>query len=287
VKILVRRMGALGDVILTTPVIHRLRRENPDAEIVVHTAYPQVFNGNPHIYVAAHLVSNLGVFDRVIDLNLAYEKRPKDHIVEAYMLEAFGDRGEPCERQQELYFLKRSPLRNGTPYVVVHAARAGWSNRTLPRSTWLAVVDGIKEAGFRPIIVGTERDDLPGNHVARVMSTNLELNAELIDNAACFVGSDSGLLHVAGATRAPIVGVFTCAMPHLRLPWRDGLLGKNCMAIMPDLPCVGCLHRRPSPVTTEWCERGDNVCVDTVKAEAIVAAVVKMINYVTIGEMVI
>ena len=36
-RISVRRTGAFGDVIDTTPVIRRLRQENPDAEIDVLT----------------------------------------------------------------------------------------------------------------------------------------------------------------------------------------------------------------------------------------------------------
>lgn len=280
--ILVCRAGALGDVIMTTPVIRRLRRENPNEGIIVQTQYANVFTGNQHVNLASSSLS-VGAsmtIDRMINLDLAYERRPKDHIVEAYMLEAFGDRGKPEDRQQELTFLTNSPLggRGSKPYVAVHATKAGWSNRTLPRSTWVKVVDGIQDAGFRPVLIGSPRDDIPGNHVARCMVTNIKMVAELIDGAACFVGSDSGLLHVAGATRAPIVGVFTCAQPHLRLPWRDGVLGKDCTSIVPDLACVGCLHRRQAPVTTEWCERGDVACVQMVKAEEIVAAVVAQIQ---------
>jgi ADP-heptose:LPS heptosyltransferase len=39
-SILVRRTGAFGDVIDTTPVVRRLREENPDAEIDVDTHIP-------------------------------------------------------------------------------------------------------------------------------------------------------------------------------------------------------------------------------------------------------
>ena len=47
-SILVRRTGAFGDVIDTTPVVRRLRQENPDAEIDVDTQYPHVFLNSPH-----------------------------------------------------------------------------------------------------------------------------------------------------------------------------------------------------------------------------------------------
>ena len=47
-RILVRRTGAFGDVICTTPVVRRLRQENPDSEIDVDTQYPQVFLNSPH-----------------------------------------------------------------------------------------------------------------------------------------------------------------------------------------------------------------------------------------------
>ena len=283
-SILVRRTGAFGDVVLTTPVIRRLRRENPDAEIAVQTAYPGVFARSPHRVATLppgpppYPWTEHGGVGRTIDLDLAYERRPTTHIVNAFMLNAFGDEGEPGDRGQELAYEKLDQWPAKPRVVVVHAAKAGWRNRTLPEATWVEAVNLLRAAGCFPIVVGTMRDALPKARCAAFHSEDALATAALIARAACFVGSDSGLLHVAGATDVPIVGVFTCALAETRLPWRNGTLGERCEAVVPPLDCVGCLARAPIPATAESCERGDIACVTAVTAEAIVSAALRLMD---------
>jgi ADP-heptose:LPS heptosyltransferase len=100
--------------------------------------------------------------------------------------------------------------------------------------------------------------------------------ASLFDQGACFLGADSSLLHVAGATFIPIAGVFTSVLPEYRLPYRNGELGKNCIGIQPALACVGCQGRHPPPRTTELCSRGDYACASMVEAEQMIEAVLKL-----------
>lgn len=47
-----------------------------------------------------------------------------------------------------------------------------------------------------------------------------ELRA-ILDRAALFIGGDSGPMHVASASRAPIVGIFGPTLPERSAPWRD------------------------------------------------------------------
>lgn len=282
-KILVRRIGALGDVILTTPIVRRLKRENPDADISVQTAYPDVFKNNPHVHSVfspTDLAEQITKFDHIIDLDMAYERMPNTHIIEAYMLNAFGDAGRVNDLQQELFVAdpQRVDAMVKRKFVAVHAAVAGWQNRTLPRKTWIAVLAGIHAMKAIPILVGTDRDmidELPKTRVIpRMNLPDLAMQMRVIASCKVFAGSDSALLHVAGATSTPIVGVFTCAKGQFRLPFRN-----ECVQVVPrGLDCLGCLHHRPPPVTTELCERGDMACVQQVHADDILSEVERFLN---------
>lgn len=267
---IVRRAGALGDVIMTTPVLRRLRRENPDALIVVQTLHDEVFKNSPDVDYINPGDTFLTEDSVLIDLDLAYERHPRMHIVDAYMQVTFGDDGAAHDRRQYLNFNHKLRFSGPNNYIAIHAARAGWVNRTLPRDTWISVIQMLQTEGYQPILIGHEgRDDPdPNVPVTRFFSTSLASIAQLINSCACFVGSDTGLLHLAGATQTPIVGIFTSVRGSYRLPYRDKVWG-----IEPALDCIGCQERRPIPSTTEGCERGDVACVSAVDPDIIVAAV--------------
>jgi ADP-heptose:LPS heptosyltransferase len=269
-RILVRRMGALGDVILATPIVRRLRRENPSAQIWMQTAYPNVFDGNVHLNPPP-----IESVDRYIDLDLAYERRPHMHTVCAYMQQAFGDDGDPADRQQELFYRLDIPFTVPRPFVVVHATGVSWRSKIRSPQWWRDVHTQLRQAGFTTVAIGTPGDFADGAQIDARQQNHLPTLAGLMHQAACFVGVDSGPLHIAGATDVPIVSLFTVCRPELRLPWRGGEVGRDCLALTPSLDCVGCLHEAPPPVTMLGCRRGDYACVaDTsIPVERVVDAV--------------
>jgi len=77
-RILIKRRQALGDVIMTTPIVRRLRQElGRDAIINVATDNPSAFLNNPHIDAVISGGDPTDGYDRMIDLDLAYERRPE------------------------------------------------------------------------------------------------------------------------------------------------------------------------------------------------------------------
>lgn len=269
-RILVRRGGALGDVILTTPIVRRLKHENPSSEIWVETGYPEVFHGNP--YVAG--VNGSGPFNRLINLDLAYEMRPKMHVVDAYSEAAFGcaDAGVVGKQQWLAHSVVRFMAAN-KQFIAVHAA-VSWPNRTIPQSTWDSVSHRLLDEGFIVVAIGTTRDMLPTGAIdLRNIPTLPEL-VGFLDLCGGFIGSDSALLHVAGATAVPIVGIFTSVKPEYRMPLR---YAPQTSVTMPGLDCLGCLAEEPPPVTYVGCRRGDLACRE-VSADQIVEALLDLVG---------
>ena len=138
-RILVRRTGAFGDVILATPIIRRLREENPDAEIDIDSQYPQVFKNSPHRIGIKRAVA----YDRVIDLDMSQERDRRADPIEAYMEVAFGDRGG----SKWLEMTYGQPPEFGLDWslaITMHPARS-WPQR---RTDWTRAGPGRRAASI-------------------------------------------------------------------------------------------------------------------------------------------
>ena len=281
-RILLIRTGALGDVLLSTPIARRLRAENPNAVIDVATACPAAYVNNPHVNSVVRQWRKES-YDQIVDLDLAYERDPHVHIIDAYSAVAFGDISGnkstvlvPTVTDSEVVRrVMQEESIDPARAVVVHMAMT-WKNRTWPKESWAQVVAKLLSEGCVVVQVGAGGDFSFSSRQGLVDLTNrltIHQIADLIARSRCFVGNDSGLLHVAGTTTTPIVGLFTSVRADLRLPHRDGAYGGRCVGLEPEIDCKGCHHREPPPVTFSNCRRGDFACLGLIKPQAVVDAV--------------
>jgi ADP-heptose:LPS heptosyltransferase len=260
-SILVKRTGALGDVLETTPIIHRLRAENPRHEIWVQTDYPQVFWANSDV-AGASLSSNL-IYTREIDLNMAFENRLRQlHPIDAYSEVAFGDRNT----EHRLYF--NYPDSYPVPgTIVIHPCR-NWPIRTLPLEFWQQLVDLLTAQNFNVVVTGThqDHDGLTNVHDTRSRLT-LAQQAALIASADCFICSESGPMILAQATGTPVIAMTTMAHPGHVLHLRPNDAPTH---ILPTpLGCGGCESRFTTPTTYWDCPLGHGDCVRSFSPPAI------------------
>jgi hypothetical protein len=260
---------------MTTPVVARLRHQlGPDAIINVNTFSADVFARNPHVS-GVNVPEPDGGYHRVIGLELAYERRPEIHSIDAYMLEVFSDTN--WQDKQVVLHKGRIDRLAHVPWERAVALHAGVNtpSRTFPVGFWEGVIDGLIAAGFVPVVVGSRSDrrwpDKPGV-IDLFGMLSIHQVASVIDRCRCFVTGDTGICHIAGSTMTPIVAIYTMAGAKLRMPWRHGIMGWGVTAFEPDLDCAGCFK-------TMWnllnCERGDFACVnqDMVAPERILEAV--------------
>lgn len=275
-RIKLRRTGALGDVLNTTPIVRRLHAEYPEAMIGVETEHGYVYAGNPHI--AGLTVAPARCFDRVIELDMVYERDRRMHQVAAFMREAFGDTAG--DRSICLAY-EDAAVPFAVAYhraVVLHPA-CSWPNRTLPAAWWQRVANLLAVAGKQVVVTGTVYDHaLTGPLLDLRGRLPLAGQAKLIAGAQAFLCSDSGLFTLVGATETPAVGLCTITRAEYFMPYRHGELGWNFTPIATPMPCYGCGGDEP-PNQYFDCRRGDNACTASFEPALVVEQVLAAIRF--------
>ncbi len=175
-----------------------------------------------------------------------------------------------------LSFLKQHGLGAGS--YVVTAPGTTWGTKHWPVDHFAAAARDISRATRLPnvvvwagdqerqaaerIVSANDTDD-SGRSGGAVLAppTDLRELATLIQNAALFVGCDSGPAHLAAALDTPCVSVFGPTDPA-----RNGPYGARSRSVRlePPLDCQPCWRRT--------CSRGDHACMERLDPDQVVAA---------------
>ena len=281
-RLVLRRKGAIGDVLLATPVLKALRQKYPLHRIVVWTKATEVFADNPHADMVMSVWSGFhpNSEDIVINLDEAYEKEPYLHILTAYAKSAGIMMPNP---RVELYLAaldyrqiqqvldgrkdKFEPRR----LVAVHMLTT--HDRTWPKDYWdtlLQMLLGDPDLGV--MVLGAGEDFSPQHHpriVNLVGRFDLRGTAAAIAVSDMLIGTDSSLLHVAGAVGTPAIGLYGLADPDKRAPFDSPQT-----AIQAILPCAGCLHDSPPPNINPSCQYGTAFCNDEITPDIVYKAAI-------------
>lgn len=282
-SIMVVRDGALGDVILTTPVVRALREKYPNAEISVVTGFPDVYKRNPNVqYIGRKMLKQRDRYDLFFDLNSAYESDPQTHIVEAYAkVCGVRDLVRSCHEAilpdvyPDAVDVEWAELAlDGGPWVAIHPGPTAWPGRNWPHERFLEVAAFLAERGARVVLVGgADAYHLPCDLDFRG-KTSFHRLAALMAKADLFVGIDSAPMHLAVAARRPVVAVFGMIDPLYRLS--GDLLHIGVTALRAEVGCLGCHHYLPAPRVVSECFRGPAkvpLCMEKLRTEHVLRAI--------------
>lgn len=295
-KILVVRQLALGDVLLTTPIIKQLYMDySGECIIDVLTMKPEAFKNNPYvneILTPETYLAEPKHYHKTINLDLAYENHPNMHILEAYAKYSHGSIKFIQDQKIGIYntnhdIIKFNKLFNEIikeNYLVIHMRRDTWPSRNLNETTWKSIVDELLEKTNLKLVQVGGTHEISFDHDDRLINLLGQLTIQelkvAISNAQCYVGIDSGTLHVAASTNTPIISIFTSANHIFRMP-----LGRPNDAIfipiIPDIECYGCQSRLMPPITGVICPVGDPhspPCKELISKNQVSAAVTAAIN---------
>jgi heptosyltransferase-2 len=138
-------------------------------------------------------------------------------------------------------------LREGKePYMLVAAGASGGVAKQWEPSQWKALLGDLGAAGYRCLVVGKAEEGELGSFLSegnpRVLNlvgqTNLRQLGGLAASAALVVANDSGVLHLAAALGAPLLGIYGPTTPETSHP-----IGDRAFALWNRVACAPCLLR--------------------------------------------
>lgn len=270
-RIIVRRMAATGDVLLTTPILSALWRAWPLCTIHVETMFPELFVGNPHVTSAAKVMPHYPT-DMVINLDGAYEATPMRHIVRSYaevagvtVYEKWATRFRVPHEDAEWATEQLSGLKG---CVAIHAGLSTWPGKNWPLSRWVEVIDALRKDGHHVVLVGSQSNpeltqaatlDLTG-------STTIPRLFAVLERCRFCISIDSFPLHAAQAVGAPVVGLFGVTTPELICTDGSRWVAARSSEFHPD---TGLRHR----VAGATMVNTDSSVMETISVDAVIAAI--------------
>lgn len=221
-RILVRRGGGIGDLLMLTPALRGLRARYPHAEIVVATDYPEIFENNP----AINLVWDLrrggvipGKFDLKYDPKYERSYPLREHITDIFCRELeVGASGKSLDLYFGLedwevfaHFASKLP----PVYVVVQPWVGGWApSKNWTYDGWCGLVKYVRDdLGIDVVQIGASGERLIPGAVDLRGATSLKAAALLIRSAILFAGSNSSGEQLARAVRTPAVILYGTTHP--------------------------------------------------------------------------
>jgi len=183
-------------------------------------------------------------------------------------------------------------------YVVMTTAYTAKVRQFLPKHI-NSVSQYIKSKGYEVVFLGKKEtktgaclDTINGEFDADIdFNIGIDLNDKttllesllIIKGAKTIVGLDNGLLHLAGTTDIPIVGGFTTVNPEHRMPYRDGIMGKNYYPVVLDNTELACSHCQSNFNFTfrfdfRKCYHDDFKCLEMLNADKYIAELDKILD---------
>ncbi len=201
-----------------------------------------------------------------------HEVESNIHLIQRLGIEVedrslFIQRSEEDENSAQKYFAQNNL--EGKLVVGVHPGsgihQAGFKRWAKERFSQLA--DRlISDWGASVILFGGAEETKLAEDINRMMrsqplimtgQTTLSQTAALIEKCSLFISNDSGLLHVASAVKAPVVGIFGPTDPGRTGPYPD-----SSAVVRKDMTCSPCYAGKP--VRCDHSECLDSITVNDV-----------------------
>jgi ADP-heptose:LPS heptosyltransferase len=276
-RLILKRTTALGDVLLTTPIVHALREKKPDWEIIVATNHPFIYRDNPDVNYVIPVNHDWVVSkdcEAFYELDLAYEMCPDVGILKAYTDACNVNVKDPWPRvylRDHNRLFASNILSDSSKWVVIHPGPKGWPGGDWPWERFSEVSETLQNKGFKVVLVGNTPPDPIKCDLDLRHKTTFHNLAAVVERSSLFVGIDSMPMHLAQAFRKPCVGIFGCVDPSHILVSTSFVRGVT--ASQNKVPCLGCHHRGDFPKTRSVCDKDKVYCMEELSANEVIRAI--------------
>lgn len=207
--VVINRTGAMGDVIQLEPLMHHFWQKG--FRVVLKTL-PQFYSlfANHYFPVESYDTFNKAVPHRIIDLDMAYEVKPKQLHIKSYF-EMAGVKDGIIRNAKLNYFADDSIKIFKQKYAVIHIDQRQQAHRNADHVAWWKVTDHLKSKGYLVIQIG--KNESLNLDAIQVNTIEVSMMAYVISGCDIFIGVDSGPSHVAVATGRKCVLLFGSVNP--------------------------------------------------------------------------
>lgn len=245
--VIVRRWAAMGDIVLTEPV---LAYYNDKGYQVVLDCLPEmmdIFYNNP--YYIKHISAMNPKINPLLDINLnmAYESKPKQRVLETYY--EYAGIKDGVLRNSRLNVEQPYEHRLFHKYIVFHIDRTNLPYRDVNGVNWQFVGDYYARLGFTVLQVGKGAHESVGTYFH---AETKQMLMYLLKGANAVCGIDSGIAQLAVALGRPTAIFFGNVNPQLRyVNFENIQVIKNAC---PKKELEYCYHNQESSVTGTKCQ---------------------------------
>jgi len=278
-----RKLGGVGDILMSTATVHAIRQQYPNSEITYATA-PNLFRvveNNPDIDVIADFKKiDPGLYDYFVDITSVCPPHEAKHKPPINRIDLFAKHVgiglkskvpvyEPTVDEVEW---ARTWLDNKwgdrDKYKLVFLSVSSFdSRRTWPVEKTIQLISEITalRSDVRFFV-----DDFNGRgtqwNQLNTLSERFAFRpmAALLNDCDLFVGPDSGPLHLAGALNKSIVSIFGPTDPAARINHYD-----SAVAVTAELGCQHCWYAK--------CNY-DHACLKRLEVSSVQTAVLKKLD---------
>lgn len=283
-SIAIKRTMGMGDLILTEPIIKKLREKYPTAPIKLYTAKDDIvkyFKNKPD---TIDIIEEQSVVKDIlcdvdetykIDLDLSYESREGSLFVDAYAEVADVNFDNEVDKHPQLVCDEEPLIKS--KYVVVCGDGSGWPGKTWPIERYAEVIKHIKDKGYEVYETGAEATEETDSTYHKCPMDQM---INLIANCEFYVGADNGPMHIARGFNKPCVAINGAASTYLSNPNRENIFYVENRTSKG----FGCKHEQFFNLTeagltfVPYCEDDPSSGLDDISAEVVCEAVDKLLS---------